>query len=1087
MADNLNPFESRLPTLGELDDEENLDEVGTPKRRRRMLKALARPTSDTCAKNTGGSPFLNPETNEFLPTSKMSSKRKASSSARPSKTSPATSSTAVPDRGTSECPVIHASDIFGPGPGPGPPTRPNDLGDVPRSRSSSFLDDLDIYSDSFEFEDDDMLPLPNSAAFTPERLRMTSGLIKSQAPLTENSKRSTTVDSIRGHSAILFSREGPAASNEIFDEHAKLRYLPLVPYSDDEQAITKNTDLVILPSHLVRINATTRGPRLCRASWPRDRLPVEIFDMITELLSRDDVKSARLVNREWERKVSGNLFASSVVPFNTELYDMIEEDSKAAHRMPCSAHRPKGKGKAGTIEVPDQGINVSPRRLNWQNAKDDSEGKVYRGHGLRVFQGFGPYFRRFGMSFEVAEAQLARPPVKKDLDHVTSYYGSYDWPQHEYTRFAGLAGLERTADETLRMKAAFSNLHKVQDLGLSLDNGLGWLNGPDKSIHARIFQHGSPVFGYSRPVPDQQMQDAQVFWQAIQECHAGVGHQCNLREVTLARHMLASAPSGIPGLRNTKYANTKLWSTVTSGRAAPAISTNSSADEDRYGVLYTTFSQLDIAGIYDRSALVPAELRKEQKEWLLETDWAQRAFLECYMLAVIDNPVIFGRVKTLTITKVSSGLLPILSRESFWNALPGVSDVTIHVKPDWRTVERDNAGFAETSQRQPSEAVNTFYKCILRDRLCLRSSITKLNIGWAAGGEHAEGIFARNNHVLPAPITQLEHSTAVNDQVALVFRFVEHLTLHNCWMTPVTLESLLNNHASKALKNLVLDSVSLTAHPRFLYDAQGALPNQVPLAGQNQGPQGQWNPTTGAFVMPAAQAVNNQQQQQQNQNPIQMPMPNLGVANIGNNAQQTAAGLPLPIAFPPPIGPVAGQILWGIVPHPPPPPPHAGPVPSPHYSHWSDGHREGSWAQVLDKLSPGKVFRDFLPHVRGREEQLSKRTKTNLQSIEFQSCGYVKLLLNSTFDQHAIDTGTGQSLSAWFHIRQIALLPAMMSTNDRFLGRIAQHMPERELNALRFAWGLREGWNDRAKAEAVEYDGLLAGGHGRFSGRINRL
>ncbi|EMF15146.1 uncharacterized protein SEPMUDRAFT_38254 [Sphaerulina musiva SO2202] len=740
---------------------------------------------------------------------------------------------------------------------------------------------------------------------------MTSGLIKSQAPLTENSKRSTTVDSIRGHSAILFSREGPAASNEIFDEHAKLRYLPLVPHSDDEQAITKNTDLVILPSHLVRINATTRGPRLCRASWPRDRLPVEIFDMITELLSRDDVKSARLVNREWERKVSGNLFASSVVPFNTELYDMIEEDSKAAHRMPCSAHRPKGKGKAGTIEVPDQGINV--------------------GHGLRVFQGFGPYFRRFGMSFEVAEAQLARPPVKKDLDHVTSYYGSYDWPQHEYTRFAGLAGLERTADETLRMKAAFSNLHKVQDLGLSLDNGLGWLNGPDKSIHARIFQHGSPVFGYSRPVPDQQMQDAQVFWQAIQECHA--------------------------------------------------------ADEDRYGVLYTTFSQLDIAGIYDRSALVPAELRKEQKEWLLETDWAQRAFLECYMLAVIDNPVIFGRVKTLTITKVSSGLLPILSRESFWNALPGVSDVTIHVKPDWRTVERDNAGFAETSQRQPSEAVNTFYKCILRDRLCLRSSITKLNIGWAAGGEHAEGIFARNNHVLPAPITQLEHSTAVNGQVALVFRFVEHLTLHNCWMTPVTFESLLNNHASKALKNLVLDSVSLTAHPRFL----AVEPNYRSF------------------------------------------------------------------------------------------------FPSPHYSHWSDGHREGSWAQVLDKLSPGKVFRDFLPHVRGREEQLSKRAKTNLQSIEFQSCGYVKLLLNSTFDQHAIDTGTGQSLSAWFHIRQIALLPAMMSTNDRFLGRIAQHMPERELNALRFAWGLREGWNDRAKAEAVEYDGLLAGGHGRFSGRINRL
>ena len=46
-------------------------------------------------------------------------------------------------------------------------------------------------------------------------------------------------------------------------------------------------------------------------------------------------------------------------------------------------------------------------------------------------------------------------------------------------------------------------------------------------------------------------------------------------------------------------------------------------------------------------------------------------------------------------------------------------------------------------------------------------------------------------------------------------------------------------------------------------------------------------------------------------------------------------------------------------------------------------------------------------------------------------------------------------------------------------------MPRRELDALLFAWGLTEGWEDREKAEEAEYDGLLAGGTGRFSGTID--
>ena len=185
------------------------------------------------------------------------------------------------------------------------------------------------------------------------------------------------------------------------------------------------------------------------------------------------------------------------------------------------------------------------------------------------------------------------------------------------------------------------------------------------------------------------------------------------------------------------------------------------------------------------------------------------------MLAVIDNGRNFEKVTTLKITKLSSRYLPMLAREVFWEALPCLTDVTLHVAADWRTVEKDNAGLAAIRSQHPSEAVRVFHKEILRDRISMKKSIKKLNIGWYGGGEHAEGMFARNTNILPAPITQLEHCTANSSIFGLVFKSVEHLTLSNCWISPPTLEGLVKSHSSKALKKLTLDSVSLTAHPRF--------------------------------------------------------------------------------------------------------------------------------------------------------------------------------------------------------------------------------------------------------------------------------
>merc|ERR1711981_548010 len=119
----------------------------------------------------------------------------------------------------------------------------------------------------------------------------------------------------------------------------------------------------------------------------------------------------------------------------------------------------------------------------WQNSKEED---IYTGYGVDVFRSFGPRMKRFGMSFEVDEEVLAHPPLKGTREDHKSYWGVYQWPYPEYKRFDQVAGLEDAADETPRMKTAFSFLTEVQELALSLDAGLGWLNGPDRSLRSRI-------------------------------------------------------------------------------------------------------------------------------------------------------------------------------------------------------------------------------------------------------------------------------------------------------------------------------------------------------------------------------------------------------------------------------------------------------------------------------------------------------------------------------------------------------------------------------------------------------------------------
>ncbi|KAI4942597.1 hypothetical protein J4E91_009991 [Alternaria rosae] len=899
---------------------------------------------------------------------------------------------------------------------------------------------------------------------------------------------------------------------------------------------------------------TLPNPSVGRPEW---KLPVELVEMIADHLNRDDIKSLRLVSREMNQTVSQVIFQTVVVPFNTEIYGMLAQE-----------HKPDFKGKKrARIEKPG---------YLWKNANGD---EVYNGHGLDVFRGFGTHIRKFGMSFEVNEESLSMPPVKSLTERKTSFWGNYDWPHEEYRRFDTVAGLENAADETPRMKTAFSELPNVRELALSIDSGLGWLNGPDRSIRARVLHKSSRVFGTAKAIPDRRAQAQQELWNHIEACHQDAGS--DVRLATLYR-MDGQLP--LSELKETSnladeqpqmpYLDPQLLYAATPYETGD-VPVPSSFDDpyvlERFvstpppsgtGILFSS-SKMPSEGAHLVNPVIPANLTKAQKEWLLETEWAQRAFMSSYMLSVIDNPTTFENVYTLNISGLSDRYLPMLNRSDFWDALPKLHNVTIMVIPCWRTVQKDEAGFVDAPKISPTQSHGVLFD-LLRDHVACRANIRHLKVGFVTGGEHAEGLYARNKLLFPAPVMDLRgrsenppsiHPTVlVATDAALVkaallqFPHVEQLVLKNCWITPSAMREFVKMHDRHKLQTLVLDSVSLTgilrpnANPHNVVAQPAVFHNIMPphlpagaLFGAvgAQGPQ--LVPNQQQFLQAYIQtlqtqlqhlqthagvlqnnniaALHNQLQQQIGQvpnNPGQQPH---------NQAQAQGQGQPPAQAQPqvqpqvPPQAPVQPQaqpnqqvqalaqqhINFGTVAQlaqqvhqlhtqlvlgqqPQPIPALANnPVPGDAQSVLKAQPREGSWMDIIDQISPGTNLSDF-----GSEHSKadSERT-TSLRTIEFVSCGYAKLS-NTSFDQADVDPlgmaahWRNQMLSK----RIVALAPAMLSSKWSHLGDVVQEIDPSELAALDAGWNLRTGWEDAEAARAAEFDGMLAGGTGRFTGTI---
>ena len=397
------------------------------------------------------------------------------------------------------------------------------------------------------------------------------------------------------------------------------------------------------------------------------------------------------------------------------------------------------------------------------------------------------------------------------------------------------------------MSMALSNLQGVRELGVSIDSGLGYLCGPDISDHAQVFREKPKIFGVSETQMSWNLLERQRLWNGIVR---SLGPAAATNYVIQGDTILANQTQLTPNERgyyevhfhfpsNPRSDHCVVGPPRTRGPRVMFVEGHGGRPADRPLVFqginlantpqtsgateYLTTGDLDIhdqasfqgreKSPFHTAALIPNNLTPAQKEWLLETEWAQRAFLSSYCMALTDNSHTFQHVQSFTVAKLSSRYLSALQREDFWRALPNLNNLTINVSADWRNILKSDSGIVEAPDIRPSGAATQFHK-LLATFIAVVPGIKTLSLGYFGGGEQQVGIFGRNKHILPAPLTDFsDHNaaTSVNADI-LALPHVEHLTLNNCWITPPALKTFISQMRTANLRTLTLDSVSLTAH-----------------------------------------------------------------------------------------------------------------------------------------------------------------------------------------------------------------------------------------------------------------------------------
>jgi hypothetical protein len=692
------------------------------------------------------------------------------------------------------------------------------------------------------------------------------------------------------------------------------------------------------------------------------------------------------------------------------------------------------------------------------------------------------------MSFEFDENKLANPPIKSDQEAITSFWGIYRWPFKKYNRYSQLEGLEQTADETKTMARALRFISCAKELGLSIDGGLGWLAGPD--INQSVIDRGEKVavFGESRFVPEpkpksaksgkvSRSSDSSASSQSSGSLHSAFErmlHDAGYRDENIepsVRMMLETEElagqtqnhSFFEGLSSTLGWENLRRAAIRPPASIDNISLSADAGDSSPLVSYVSEDDDDIEQVQpaisgacckgskpkaETHSLKPNDLTNAQREMLLEIEWAQRAFMQSYAIAVIDNPVTFKNIETLTIARLPNRHLPILRREDFWDSLPQLKKLSLAIIPDWREVIKLPTSWVQDVKLAPSQSVNGVYQ-ILQEQISHRKNIKTLHFEWLCGGEYSPGLFSRNQHILAAPLVfkAMDMVNRATFPPLLLLPHVEDLYLKNCWISPHIMSRFGLSMRKCALQSITLDSVSLTASL-----ALNAQPH--PVTGNVGNPQN-------------AQQVAQQVAQQAAANNFLINFQGLAGGQNAPNALNVPNALAPPVALAP-VAP-AGNNSPSLEPE------------------WLETPRIGSWAHIIDSLTPG-ITLAAIRHARDIGPDPLEKEPTRLAKLVFKSCGYVRLPLD--FDQTALDAPDMPAPQAATVARRVTELePCMMKPHDPTLGVVVNQINAVEVCTLENAWNMTVGWTTSRAAIALEAqaDGISNPGQGRFDGVIEVL
>ncbi|KAL9593756.1 MAG: hypothetical protein Q9219_007400 [cf. Caloplaca sp. 3 TL-2023] len=360
------------------------------------------------------------------------------------------------------------------------------------------------------------------------------------------------------------------------------------------------------------------------------------------------------------------------------------------------------------------------------------------------------------------------------------------------------------------MTMAFSRLTGIQEFGLSILSGLGWLAGPDVSDRAKLLVGKRRVLGNHYNMPDKETRINLYRWGRIVEMETpffeGLNQLCCQSTGSFEVRKELSNVTHLPYI--------VLKDSITNFSPQPPIMFDQINMEKQGPTQWS-------AALCKTEQIVPNRLTAEQEEWLFEMKWAQDALLATWCTAVLKNPAVFGSLRTFTVANLSSGLLEGLQRDDIWRTMSNLENLNVLVSSDWRQVSKDGLDTVSTELIQPSTAQHQFWQ-FLSILFEWNRSIKRLKVGYVDGGEQAAGMFARNQNILPAPIIELSGHSAKG---LLPLAHVQYLTLTNCWLTPRAIKTFFGKMRRSELKTVILDSVSLTADPNANIDFLSAGPH----------------------------------------------------------------------------------------------------------------------------------------------------------------------------------------------------------------------------------------------------------------------